>query len=194
MDGDLTYGLSGGYGAICLTLPFLNNNDQIQQKWWGNGTPERPSPTLDYWREVVADTCEKYHGDPNRVILVGFSRGSIAVNAVGLSTDEAAGLWKAAVCFSHYDGVGDWPFPKSDAASAIERLQRLGNKPQFIISESPPDGPALSDKAREFIEKSGVKGDFTYATTGFLNHSDQWALRPSLARTKVREWLQLQMK
>jgi hypothetical protein len=37
-----------------------------------------------------------------------------------------------------------------------------------------------------------VKGDFTFATTGFLNHSDQWALRPSPARTQVREWLQKQ--
>ena len=81
---------------------------------------------------------------------------------------------------------------QDDAASAIERLQRLGNKPQFIISESPTEGPALAEQARKFIEKSGVQGDFTYATTGFLNHSDQWALRPSPARTQVREWLQKQ--
>ena len=191
-NGHLSYGLSGGYGAICLSVPFLDDNGCIARGWWGKGTPKMPSMTLDYWKDVIAETCEKYHGDPERVILVGFSRGSIAVNAVGLSTDEAAGLWKAAVCFSHYDGVGQWPFPKSDAASAIERLQRLGTKPQFILSESPTQGPALSDQAREFIEKSGVKGDFTFATTGFLNHSDQWALRPSPARTQVREWLQKQ--
>ena len=43
-------------------------------------------------------------------------------------------------------------------------------------------------------EKSGVKGDFTFATTGFVNHSDQWALRPSPARTRLREWLAKQMK
>ncbi len=194
MNGHLAFGLSGGYGAIGLTLPFLDNDGCLQREWWGNGTPQRPSTTLDYWKEVIEQTCKKYNGDPDRVILVGFSRGSIAVNAVGLSTDEAAGLWKAAVCFSHYDGVGDWPFPQSDAASAVERLQRLGNKPQFIISESPTAGPALSDQAKEFIEKSGVKGEFTSATTGFLNHSDQWALRPSPARTQLREWLAKQMQ
>ncbi len=187
------FGLSGGYGAICLTLPFLDENGCLAPTWWGTTQSGKPSKTIKCWNDVIKETCEKYHGDPDRVILVGFSRGSIAVNAVGLSSDEAAGLWKAAVCFSHYDGVGNWPFPKSDAASAIERLQRLGGKPQFIISESPTEGPALSDQAREFIEKSGVKGDFTFATTGFLNHSDQWALRPSPARTQVREWLKQQM-
>ena len=187
------FGLSGGYGAICLTLPFLDENGCLAPTWWGTTPSGKPSKTIKCWNDFIKETCDKYNGDPTRVILVGFSRGSIAVNAVGLSTDEAAGLWKAAVCFSHYDGVGNWPFPKSDPTSAIERLQRLGHKPQFIISESPVDGPALSDQAREFIEKSGVKGDFTFATTGFLNHSDQWALRPSPARTQVREWLKQQM-
>ena len=194
-DGQLAFGLSGGYGAICLSVPFLSNDGKsIMSTWWGDPPTYDTTSTMANLNAAIADTCEKYNGDPTRVILVGFSRGSIAVNAVGLSTDEAAGLWKAAVCFSHYDGVGNWPFPKSDAASAIERLQRLGTKPQFIISESPSQGPALSDKAREFIEKSGVKGDFTFATTGFLNHSDQWALRPSPARTQLREWLQKQMQ
>ena len=70
----------------------------------------------------------------------------------------------------------------------------MGNRPQYIISESTTDGPSHSDKAKEFIEKSGVTGDFTYATTGFINHSDQWALRPSPARTRLREWLAKQMQ
>ncbi len=193
-DGQLAFGLSGGYGAICLSVPYLSYDEgyNLKTTWWGDPLTYDTTPTIANLKAAITETCEKYHGDPSRVILVGFSRGSIAVNAIGLSTDEAAGLWKAAVCFSHYDGVGNWPFPKSDAASAIERLQRLGHKPQFIISESPTEGPALSDQAREFIEKSGVKGDFTFATTGFLNHSDQWALRPSPARTQVREWLQIQ--
>ncbi len=192
--GELAYGLSGGYGAICLSLPFLRGDGEfVATQWWGEAPTYDSTATVKYMKTAIAETCEKYHGDPSRVIFVGFSRGAIAVNAVGLSTEEAAGLWKAAVCFSHYDGVGNWPFPKSDAASAIERLQRLGTKPQFIISESPSQGPALADQAREFIEKSSVKGDFTFATTGFLNHSDQWALRPSPARTQLREWLQRQM-
>lgn len=195
LSGDLAFGLSGGYGAICLSVPFLSNDGKsLMSTWWGDPPTYDSTPTVANLKAVIAEVCEKYNGDPNRVILVGFSRGSIAVNAIGLSSDEAAGLWKAAVCYSHYDGVGNWPFPKSDAASAIERLKRLGNRPQYIISESPTDGPSLSDQAKEFIDKSGVTGDFTYATTGFINHSDQWALRPSPARTKLREWLAKQMQ
>lgn len=193
-SGQLAYGLSGGYGAICLGVPFLNNEDEIVTTWWGTVPDFDVTATLDYWSTAIADVCEDFNGDPNRVILVGFSRGSIAVNAIGLSSKRAAGLWKSAVCYSHYDGVGNWPFAKSDAESAIERLKRLGTRPQYIISESPIEGPSLSDQAKEFIDKSGVTGDFTYATTGFINHSDQWALRPSPARTKLREWLAKQMQ
>ena len=194
-DAQLAYGLTGGYGAICLSLPFLNDDGLGQAtQWWGDAPDHDPAETVRYMKQVIAETCEEFHGDPNRVILVGFSRGSIAVNAVGLSTDFAAKRWKAAVCYSHYYGVGNWPFENSDSESAIERLKRLGNRPQYIISESPIEGPSLSDQAKEFIDKSGVTGDFTYATTGFINHSDQWALRPSPARTKLREWLAKQMQ
>lgn len=193
-SGQLAYGLSGGYGAICLAVPFLDDENEIAPQWWGTAPEFDATNTLNYWSDAIADVCEVFNGDPNRVILVGFSRGSIAVNAIGLSSKSAAGLWKAAVCYSHYDGVGNWPFAKSDAESAIERLKRLGNRPQYIISESPVEGPSLSDQAKEFINKSGVTGDFTYATTGFINHSDQWALRPSPARTKLREWLAKQMQ
>ena len=193
--GQLGYGLAGSHGAICLSLPFLSGDGKsVVRQWWGDAPTYDPAATVRYMKQAIAETCEKYNGDPSRVILVGFDRGSIAVNAVGLSSDEAAGLWKAAVCFSHYDGVGNWPFAKSDPASATERLKRLGSRPQFIISESPTAGPALSDQARDFIEKSGVTGDFTFATTGFFNHNDRWALRPSPARTQLREWLAKQMQ
>ena len=193
-SGQLAYGLSGGYGAICLGVPFLDNENEIVPTWWGTVPDFDVTTTLDYWSTAIADVCEDFNGDPNRVILVGFSRGSIAVNAIGLSSKRASEMWKASVCYSHYDGVGNWPFAKSDAASAIKRLKRLGNRPQYIISESPTAGPSLSVQAKEFIDKSGVTGDFNYATTGFINHSDQWALRPSPARTKLREWLAKQMQ
>lgn len=188
-DGCLAFGLSGGYGAICVNVPFLTNDgNSLQTTWWGDAPTYDMQPTLTNLKNAISEVCEKYHGDPNRVILVGFSRGSIAVNALGLSSDETAGLWKAAVCFSHYDGVREWPFAGSDAASALTRLQRLGNKSQFIISES-PDQLA---QTRAYLDKTGVKGNWTFATTGFINHDDRWALRPSPARDQIRAWLKQQ--
>jgi hypothetical protein len=45
--------------------------------------------------------------------------------------DEIAKLWKAFVCYSHYDGESTgWPYPDADKLSAIGRLKRLGGRPQ----------------------------------------------------------------
>lgn len=189
--GLLGYGLAGSHGAICLSLPFLSEDGkQIVMQWWGDAPTHDPAATVRYFKQAIADTCDKFGGDPQRVILVGFSRGSIAVNAVGLSSDEAAGLWKAAVCFSHYDGAREWPFHGSDRASALQRLQRLGDRPQFIVNET----RGTLEGIREYVQSTGVKGNFTFASSGFINHDDRWALRPSPARQQIREWLKTQMQ
>ena len=49
--------------------------------------------------------CEQYGGDRAAVILTGFSRGAIACNYLGLHNEEIAGLWRAFIPYSHYDGV-----------------------------------------------------------------------------------------
>lgn len=189
--GLLGYGLVGSHGAICLSLPFLSEDGKkIVTQWWGDAPTHDPAATVRYFKQTIADTCERFSGDPQRVILVGFSRGSIAVNAVGLSSDEAAGLWKAAVCFSHYDGAREWPFHGSDRASALQRLQRLGDRPQFIVNET----RGTLEGIREYVQSTGVKGIFTFASSGFINHDDRWALRPSPARQQIREWLKTQMR
>ena len=74
-------------------------------------------------------------GDPERVLLVGFSRGAIGCNYLGLYDDEIAELWKAMIPYSHYDGVRLWGYPKSDMASARTRLKRLRDTPQLICHE-----------------------------------------------------------
>jgi hypothetical protein len=115
---------------------------------------------------------------------VGFSRGSIACNYIGLHDDEIAKLWKAFVCYSHYDGERTgWPYPNADKPSAIGRLKRLGGRPQYILSESGVGG------IQAFIESTSIPGNFTYAATGFRNHNDAWVLRPSPARDALRAWL-----
>ena len=123
-------------------------------------------------------------GDPERVILCGFSRGAIAANAIGLHDDEIAKLWRGFVCYSHYDGVSSrWPFAGADAASARKRLGRLKGRPQLICSEFPHAG------TRKHLENAGHAGDFTFLETGYRNHNDAWILRPSAARDTARNWL-----
>lgn len=189
-DSRFGYGLSGGKGFIWVCVPFLNQaGNAITHTWWGDAPERRPDSTVAFIKRVVPAVCERFSGNSERVILCGFSRGAIAVNAIGLHDDEIAAMWRGFVCYSHYDGVHEgWPFAGADATSAKERLERLKGRPQLICHES--NGGKLSLAATQrYLRDSGVTGDFTFLETGFRNHNDAWVLRPSVARLAAREWL-----
>ena len=123
--------------AIWVCAPFLDASGRsIAEKWWGDPPDYNPEPTLDYVRETVREVCARFGGDASRVVLAGFSRGAIAVNFLGLHDDETAKLWRAFICYSHYDGVRTWPYPGSDRTAARIRLARLAGRPQFICGEA----------------------------------------------------------
>ena len=182
----LGYGMSAGKGFIWLCLPYLNNaGDALALTWWGDRPTYNAEPTLKYCREAVAWVCREYGGDPQRVVLCGFSRGAIACNFLGLHDDTTAKLWCGFVPYSHYDGVRtQWPYPDADRASALTRLKRLGSRPQFICHE----GGGVED-TRRYLAEAMPGGNFTFVPTGFQNHNDAWTLRPSEARTQLRAWL-----
>jgi len=181
----LGYGLSGGRGFIWVCLPYLNTaGDDIAIHWWGDKPTYDPQPTLRYCRAAVEHVCRQWGGDPQRVVLCGFSRGAIACNFLGLHDDETARLWRAFLAYSHYDGLRTWPYPGSDQAAALVRLARLGNRPQFLCSEG--GRPA---EAQRYLAQHAPQGDFVFTGTGFRNHNDAWVLRPSPARELAREWL-----
>lgn len=186
----LGYGLSGGQGCVWACLPFLNQaGDDVAITWWGDAPGYRPDTTVSFLKRAVPALCERFSGDPKRVILCGFSRGAIAANAIGLHDDEIAGLWRGFLCYSHYDGVREgWPFAGSDRAAALRRLARLAGRPQLICHESAAANPIL-ETTRAYLNQSGIPGDFTFVGTGFRNHNDAWILRPSPARNLARAWL-----
>ena len=188
-DSKLGYGLSSGRGHIWVCLPYLNDvGTENVILWWGDRPSHDPSPTIDYCVKAVPWICKKYGGDPRRVVLTGFSRGAIACNFIGLHSPEIAKLWCAFVPFSHYDGVVQWDYPKSDRTSAVSRLKRLGDRPQFICAEG-TGGKKSIQATREYLESTGVQGNFTFRGTGFRNHNDEWILRPSTTRDELRRWL-----
>ncbi|MCP5520006.1 MAG: hypothetical protein H7A46_00490 [Verrucomicrobiales bacterium] len=175
----LGYGISAGQGFIWLCLPYVDvGRTNLCTRWWGD-----VEATLDYCREAVGEVCRNYGGDASEVILTGFSRGAIACGFLGLHDDETAGLWRAFIPYSHYDGVISWPYPGSDAASAIERMQRLNGRPSFICHEG------SVERTRQFIEASGVTAPFTFQAVPFRNHNDAWILRDTPARRALRSWL-----
>ncbi|MFC1713393.1 hypothetical protein ACFL6S_06990 [Candidatus Poribacteria bacterium] len=182
-DSKLGYGISGGEGFIWVCIPYLNNaGDANVWMWWGNPPGYDVEPTLDYCKRTIRHICTNYGGDPDAVVLTGFSRGAIACNYLGLYDDDIASLWLAFIPFSHYDGVRDsWPTHGSE----LQRLERLNRRPQFICSE---DGTSLA-ATEQYLRSTGVWAPFTYMHTGFRNHNDAWVLRPSPARTAMRQWL-----
>lgn len=173
------YGISGGKRFIWLCLPYVNTRKMINQRlWWGD-----VSATIEYCKKTVARVCRDYGGDPSKVILIGFSRGSVACNFIGLHDDQISKLWRAFVPYSHYDGVERWRYAGSDKASALKRLKRLGNRPQFICMEN------SLRATKKYLESTGVKGNFTFVVTPFRNHSDEWAHRDSPQRRQLRQWV-----
>ena len=183
----LGYGITEGRQCIWICVPYLNHAGTANViKWWGDPLAYDPEPTLAYCRATVRHVCEKFGGDAERVVLAGFSRGAIACNFLGLHDDDTARLWRGFVCYSQYDGVRtNWPYPGADQPSALARLQRLKGRPQFICGEN-----TNAAETERYLRDSGSwdKGKFTVAPTGFRNHNDAWVLRPSEARTRLREW------
>lgn len=187
-DASLAMGLTAGQGCIILSVPFLNGDGTTAvSTWWGDKPNYDPSTTIRHLQAVVEQTCQDFNGDPSQVMLVGFSRGSIACNQIGLANDTIAKLWSGFICFSHYDGVrNDWPVADGKAA---ERLQRLAGRRQLILCEESGGPGTTPNEIESYLAQQNVDGQLTILPTGFRNHSDTWALRPSKARDQVRNWL-----
>ncbi|MBI3880766.1 MAG: hypothetical protein HY301_12000 [Verrucomicrobia bacterium] len=178
----LGYGISGGSNFIWVCLPFVavtNGQKKIATKWWGD-----VDETIRYCTNAVRSVCENFGGDPNALLLCGFSRGAIACNFIGLHDERIAPLWRAFIAHSHYDGVKtNWGYAGADRASALARLQRLEGRPQFISHEG------TVAPTREYLATTGVRAPFTFVPLPFRNHSDEWVLRDLPERRQLRAWL-----
>jgi hypothetical protein len=179
----LGYGLSAGEGFIWVSMPFIETPGDGPKrnaiKWWGS-----VEETKRYTLATVRDVCQRYNGDARRVVLAGFSRGAIACNYIGLHDAEISALWCAFFCHSHYDGVKEnWGYPQADRASALTRLQRLANRPQWISHEG------TTSATEAWLREAAVPGRYTFAALPFANHSAAWTLCDLPLRTQARTWL-----
>jgi hypothetical protein len=178
-DCVLGYGIGGGKDFIWVVLPFVSEDGtENQLLWWGS--VER---TVQYCKEAVGHICEHWGGDPERLVLCGFSRGAIAGNFIGLHDDEIASLWRGFLCHSHYDGVKEWKYEGSDRESARVRLARLRGRPVFISHEG------STSLTRDYLKEAAPAGNFTFVDLPFRNHSAEWVLRDIPERKILREWV-----
>lgn len=176
----LGYGLSAGRGCLWIVLPFVEvvkGEKRNAVKWWGD-----VAETKRYCAATVRDICARYGGDPQRVILMGFSRGAIACNYIGLHDDEIARLWCGFLAHSHYEG--EFKHPAPDEAAWPDRLRRLADRPLFISQE------LSTRKTAAAIAATGIRGEFTFVDLPYPNHSARWVLCDLPIRRAAREWLQ----
>jgi hypothetical protein len=186
-DCVMGYGLSGGQDYIWLVLPYIEKRPDGSLanclQWWGD-----IAETKKYCLKTLESVCVQYGGDRERIVLCGFSRGSIGCNYFGLHDDEIAKIWCGFFCHSHYDGVRSWPYHGSDRAAALTRLKRLGHRPQWISHE---ETTADIDNYLRSIEIEGAEivNQCTFEKIPFPNHSAEWLLCDLPQRESARKWL-----
>jgi len=199
----LGYGLTRG-GAIWAVLPFVAADGRGNAPtWWGD-----EAATIAYAKVNVPRICREFGGDPDRVILCGFSRGAIAVSFIGLADDEIAALWCGLVTHDHFDGVREWsgtawgaPLDRYRAA-ARARLVRLGARPLLVCQTGGTSG------IRRWLDSTGLPlPGVTYLDVrigeifpvlpheiapGLVatnSHTDRWTLVDSPDTRQAREWV-----
>ncbi len=129
---NIGYALSGGKGFIWAVLPYVSADAKRDMDWWWGDV----DATVAYAKEAVPAICQQWGGDPDQVILTGYSRGAIACNYIGLHDDEIARLWRAMIPVSHYDDAHTaWGMTPEEQGRAPERLRRLGKTRQLICGE-----------------------------------------------------------
>ena len=207
-DSNLGWGFAQPAGSkfIWISMPFLSadlgNETEISTYWWGcpSSNAAQPcvesfniTPTISYLHSALNQAFALYGGDPENVVLTGWSRGAIATGAIGLYNDATSKLFKAFVPYSHLDGDCGWV--DDVLPTAKERWARLGGRPTLYLGEcavATQEGPAWLAKLG--INGSAAVSKMEFRTTGWANHNDAWVLRNSSARTYLRSWLDKVLK
>ena len=198
----LGYGLTKGE-AIWAVLPFVAADGRGNAPtWWGD-----EAATIAYATTNVPRICREFGGDPERVILCGFSRGAIAVGFIGLADDEIAKLWCGLVTHDHFDGVREWNTPWGSPldryrASARERLARLGPRPLLVCQAGGTgatrrwlDSTGLPLGGVSFLDVRigeifpALPHEIAPGLVAKSSHTDRWTLVDSPDTETARAWV-----
>jgi hypothetical protein len=197
-DAHLGYALTLGRDFIWVVLPFVSKDHRRNEAtWWGD-----EDATVAYAKTCIPRIIEKYRGDPDKVILSGFSRGAIAAGYIGLRDNDISRLWSAFFTTSHFDGVRPWEAPWGKPldhyrAGAVARLRRVKGRPWWVSEDGTVDDIAA------FLKEAGLFGDnylfdpvpmrqlFPEIPNAYFvdAHTDMWPLFDHPNSRRAREWI-----
>jgi hypothetical protein len=191
----LGFGVARGK-AIWVVLPYVAKDHQKNEcTWWGD-----IDATVGYAKTNIPRICAEFGGDPQKVVLCGFSRGAIGVSFLGLHDDEVAKLWCGLWAHDHFDGMLEWkgqtwgsPLARYREEASV-RLRRLNGRPLLVCQ--------AGAETRRFIDALAPSG-VTYLTVDMRTHfgtfpndlaqhphNDRWPLRNGDATTIARGWFE----
>lgn len=191
----LGFGVARGK-AIWVVLPYVAKDHQKNERtWWGD-----IDATVGYAKTNIPRICAEFGGDPQKVVLCGFSRGAIGVSFLGLHDDEVAKLWCGLWAHDHFDGMLEWkgqtwgsPLARYREEASV-RLRRLNGRPLLVCQ--------AGAETRRFIDALAPSG-VTYLTVDMRTHfgtfpndlaqhphNDRWPLRNGDATTIARGWFE----
>jgi hypothetical protein len=197
-DAHMGYALAIELDAIWAVMPYVSEDKKESEvQWWGSEVN-----TIDYCLTNLKRICMKYNGNPAEVFLIGFSRGAIGVNYLGLHNDRVADTWLGLLPHDHYDGERVWgacwgsPLEKY-RAEAAERLKRLNGRATLISQQSSASNDIFttvsdyiySNKLDDFGEFTLVPVDVgNIVPEGINSHTDTWLNYDSPEAGMVVDW------
>lgn len=199
-NAHLGYSLTLGLGAVVVSVPYVApNGKENELKWWGD-----IEKTVSYIEDLIPYLSKNYNVDTSRVLLCGFSRGSIGVSYVGLHDKKIATLWSAFFTHDHFDGQKEWrgtswaPTLANYRAQAKVRLERADGRPWYVSFKGKKEDYILPLKAM------GVDHAASYVFVPipmnerfpeipnkvFMHeHNDCWPLFDIPEADKARKWV-----
>ena len=176
-DCRMGYGLSGGRDFIWVVMPYVNSQKKENQlTWWGD-----EDATARYCVANLRRVCEQFGGDPNAVLVTGFSRGAIACGYIGLRDETIADIWLGFLPHSHIDGG------RFTTKGALERLTRARGRPTFVTYGSDDNGKPESIKGAAILR--GLKCPVVEREIANLGHADTWIENETPTRAEMRTWI-----
>jgi acetyl esterase/lipase len=177
-----------GKGAIWVVMPLIRydpkeplnlKSPRPAPTWWGCRDDDYSDAAIndvvgqglaaEYLRQALPGVCQRYGGDPKRVVLAGFSRGAIAGGWIGRADDATAALFCGFVLNAHHDGSGK---PLSPADPEGIRARRGVGSPSLLLAGEKDNGRASTEAGAAALRKAGAPVELRIIPD--IPHTDEW--------------------